>query len=100
MYTERYMSTPEDNPVGYNTSNVLNYIDNFKYKKFMLVHGNADDNVHYQQSMVLARALEQHAILFRLMSYPDENHSLGGVRAHLWKSLEDFLFNECFSSHT
>lgn len=60
------MSTPQDNPTGYNTSNVLRYVDNFATKKYLLVHGNADDNVHYQQSMTLARALEQRAILFRM----------------------------------
>lgn len=60
------MSTPSDNPAGYNHSNVLLYADNFRKKDFLLVHGNADDNVHYQQSMVLARALEQKGILFRM----------------------------------
>ncbi|ODM95059.1 Venom dipeptidyl peptidase 4 [Orchesella cincta] len=97
IYTERYMSTPEDNPEGYNSSNVIRFVDNFVGKPFLLVHGNADDNVHYQQSMVLTRALEQRGILFRMQSYPDENHSLGGVRPHLFLTLEDFLFNDCFS---
>lgn len=47
MYTERYMSTPQDNPEGYNRSSVLRYTDNFKGKPYLLVHGNADDNVSY-----------------------------------------------------
>ncbi|CAL8070018.1 unnamed protein product [Orchesella dallaii] len=97
IYTERYMSTPQDNPEGYNTSNVIRTVENFVGKQFMLIHGNADDNVHYQQSMVLTRALEQQGVVFRMQSYPDENHSLGGVRPHLFMTLEDFLFNQCFN---
>jgi dipeptidyl-peptidase-4 len=98
IYTERYMGLPtmEDNYDAYNTSDVTHHIENFRNKKFFIVHGNADDNVHYQQSMILSRALERADILFRQQSYPDENHSLGGVRRHLYHSLEEFLFTECF----
>ena len=42
-------------------------VDKFEGKKFMLIHGNADDNVHYQQSMLLARALERKDIMFQQM---------------------------------
>jgi len=66
IYTERYMGLPLENFGSYNLSDVTNYVENFRSKKFLLVHGNADDNVHYQQSMVLARALEKHDILFRI----------------------------------
>ena len=52
----------------------------------MLNHGVADDNVHYQHSMLLTRALEENDIQFVQHSYPDENHSLGGV------SRQDFLY--------
>ena len=45
----------------------------------MLNHGVADDNVHYQHSMLLTRALEENDIQFVQHSYPDENHGLGGV---------------------
>ena len=34
-------------------------------KKYLMVHGTADDNVHYQQSMMLARAMEEADVLFR-----------------------------------
>jgi dipeptidyl-peptidase-4 len=67
IYTERYMGLPSltDNYGAYNRSDVTHYIENFRTKKYFLVHGNADDNVHYQQSMVLSRALEKADILFR-----------------------------------
>jgi len=62
------------------------------------VHGNADDNVHYQQSMILSRALEQNDVMFQQLSYPDENHGINGagMRRHLYHSLEKFLFSDCF----
>ena len=41
-------------------------------KKYLMVHGTADDNVHYQQSMMLARAMEEADVLFRLLTN-DEN---------------------------
>lgn len=67
IYTERYMVLPNDNLQAYNYSRVMNYIENItKYnKKFMLIHGTMDDNVHFQQGMVLARTLERADIEFR-----------------------------------
>lgn len=65
IYTERYMSLPLENLAAYNDSDVTNYVENFKTKKFLLIHGNADDNVHYQQSMYLSRALEVGDVLFQ-----------------------------------
>ena len=65
VYTERYMSTPADNPRGYNASSPLWRLDNLRDKQFYLIHGTHDDNVHYQQSMLLSAALEEKDILFR-----------------------------------
>ena len=66
VYTERYMGlpTPDDNLAAYESSDVTRMADNFRGKKFFLIHGTADDNVHYQQSMMLARVLEKADILF------------------------------------
>lgn len=67
VYTERYMGLPtlDDNFDAYNSSDVTRNVSNFKNKEFFLIHGTADDNVHYQQSMMLSRALEVEDILFR-----------------------------------
>lgn len=61
------MDTPENNEAGYNASDVTKNLEQFKYHDFMLIHGNADDNVHYQQAMALSRALQQENILFEQM---------------------------------
>lgn len=65
---------------------------------FFLIHGNADDNVHYQQSMVLARALEVADIMFQQQSYPNEAHSISsqiGVQRHHYHSMDRF-WDKCF----
>lgn len=61
------LPTPEDNANGYFMSRLSTIPDDFKNKTFYLIHGTMDDNVHYQQSMALARSLETHDVLFKQM---------------------------------
>ncbi|XP_033729006.1 dipeptidyl peptidase 4-like [Pecten maximus] len=98
VYTERYMSTPEDNPDGYNLSNVSKNAKNFKSAKYMLIHGTGDDNVHFQNSAQLMRALVEENVYFRSQIYTDQQHGLNGgnSRRHLYETMEDFL-KECFT---
>lgn len=67
IYTERFMGLPTipDNLQGYEQSQLLNKVENIKNKMYYLIHGTLDDNVHYQQSLMLAKVLEQKDILFR-----------------------------------
>ncbi|XP_052125310.1 venom dipeptidyl peptidase 4 [Frankliniella occidentalis] len=92
IYTERYMGLPtaEDNLGGYNGTDVTRNVANFAKKKYLLIHGNADDNVHYQQSMELSRALENAVIMFQQQSYPNEAHALAGVKRHVYHTMDDF----------
>merc|ERR1712106_309785 len=98
IYTERYLGlpTPEDNLAGYQASDVTAKAKKLANKKYLMVHGTADDNVHYQQSMMFARAMEEADVLFKQLSYPDEAHGLVGLRPHFYHSLTDFLLNDCF----
>ncbi|KAG5896521.1 hypothetical protein JTB14_020494 [Gonioctena quinquepunctata] len=97
IYTERFMGLPtvEDNLKGYEEAQLLKKFEGLRDKEYFLIHGTYDDNVHYQQTMMWAKVLERNDILFRQQSYPDEDHSLGLVRPHLYHSLENFL-DECF----
>lgn len=103
IYTERYMGLPTlaDNAAAYESSRMMNFVNNIPLhnKTYMLVHGTLDDNVHFQQGMLLARALERQDIQFKEITYPDEDHSLSGVRPHLYHSLERF-FDSCFDQST
>ena len=92
IYTERYMglNSVGDNQAGYNTSSLLNKVEKLRGKVFQLNHGVADDNVHYQQSMFLIKALEVADIAFDQQSFPDENHGLGGVSKFLYRSFDNF----------
>ncbi|OAD60840.1 Venom dipeptidyl peptidase 4 [Eufriesea mexicana] len=92
LYTERFMGlpTPEDNLQGYNRSDVNRRVEGIRGKKFMLIHGTGDDNVHYQQSMALNKALVDKDILFEEQSYTDEAHALSGVFPHLYHTMDRF----------
>jgi len=102
IYAERYLGlpTPDDNLKAYQDSDVTAKAKKLKNKKYLMVHGTADDNVHYQQSMMLARAFEEADVLHRQLSYPDEAHGLVGLRPHFYHSLTDFLLNDCFESNS
>ncbi|KAL3288157.1 hypothetical protein HHI36_002608 [Cryptolaemus montrouzieri] len=96
-YTERYMGLPNvtENYKGYDEADVSKKAHLFKDKMFYIVHGTADDNVHLQQSMAMVRALSDAGVLFRQQIYTDENHGLGGVKRHLYRSMAHFL-DDCF----
>jgi dipeptidyl-peptidase-4 len=74
-YTERYLGTPQDNPEGYAKSDVLTYAATLK-RPLLLIHGMADDNVLFQHSTLLMKALQDANRPFELMTYPGGKHGL------------------------
>jgi dipeptidyl-peptidase-4 len=95
IWTERYMGLPEENAEGYKAANVLEYVDGLK-GKLLLVHGTGDDNVHIQNAVHVVNALQQRAIPFDMMFYPNKNHRIAGgkTQLHLFgKMTEYFLSN-------
>ncbi|XP_076446173.1 dipeptidyl peptidase 4-like isoform X3 [Babylonia areolata] len=98
-YTERYMGFPHanDNLHGYKDANVSQYVENFQTSRLMLVHGTGDDNVHFQHSAQLMKAMVEADVYFRTLVYPDKHHGLlgGNTRRHFFESMDDFL-TECF----
>ena len=92
IYTERFMRTPKENAEGYDANSPVNYVNLMK-GKFLLVHGAADDNVHYQNSMELINAMVKADKQFDLFIYPNRNHGIygGNTRNHLFKMILDFV---------
>lgn len=90
-YTERFMRTPQENPSGYDCSPLHRYS---KLKgDLLIVHGTADDNVHYQNTAELAEALVQADIQFDMQVYTNRNHNIygGNTRKHLLRRIENYL---------
>ena len=75
IYTERYMKTPEHNPEGYAATSPLAAAANL-HGKLLLVHGAIDDNVHPQNTLRFANALQKAGKPFRLMLYPKARHGV------------------------
>lgn len=94
-YTERFLSKPQDFADLYKKAGVLGKGQNLK-KPFLLVHGTADDNVLFENSLQLITELENQSIPFDLMIYPGKAHGISGKsqQLHLMRTLERF-----FASH-
>ena len=92
IYTERYMSTPKKNPDGYKNSSPLNYTDKYK-GKLLLIHGNSDDNVHFQNSAQFVAKLQSDGKSFETMFYPNKNHGIygGKIPLHLYRLMTEFI---------
>lgn len=92
VYTERFMRTPQENAKGYDQNSPTEFANLLK-GKFLLIHGTADDNVHFQNSMEFAEALIQNKKQFEFMAYPDKNHGIygGNTRPQLYQMMTDFL---------
>jgi dipeptidyl-peptidase-4 len=95
-YTERYMHTPAENKTGYEDNAPINFVNRLKGGNFLLCHGMADDNVHWQQSVELANALIAAGKQFETHYYPNRNHGIYGDNAtlHLFQKLTDFVLKQ------
>ncbi|WP_286760466.1 S9 family peptidase [Salegentibacter sp. UBA1130] len=92
IYTERYMTTPQENPSGYDENSPINHAEKLK-GDYLLIHGGGDDNVHLQNTMRMVEALVQANKQFDWAIYPDRNHGIygGNTRLHLYTMMTDFI---------
>ena len=94
IYTERYLSTPQKNASGYDLGSPTTYAANLADSQdLLIVHGDADDNVHVQNTMAMVDALQAENKQFDLMIYPGRNHGIygGNTRMHLFTMLTRYL---------
>lgn len=95
IYTERYMGKPQDNADGYDSNSPINFVEKIK-GNYLLVHGTADDNVHFQNTAELVSALVKADIQYDFYMYTDKNHSIygGNTRKHLFTKFTNFLLEK------
>jgi len=82
IYTERYLGLPQQNAAGYDDNSPLNFASQIRGKLF-LIHGTADDNVHFQNTAEMVKRLQDALVPFDLMIYPDKNHGISGGTTRL-----------------
>lgn len=92
IYTERFMRTPQENENGYDLNSPINYVQQMK-GKYLLIHGSADDNVHYQNALEMVNALVKANKQFDMFIYPNRNHGIygGNTRNHLFQMMLDYI---------
>ena len=95
VYGERFMRTPQQNHDGYLAASCLERADKLN-GRLLLVHGMADDNVHFQNSAEYAEKLVQVGKQFEMQVYTNRNHSIAGgnTRNHLYTRLTEFFKRE------
>lgn len=95
VYTERYMRTTAENAKGYADNSPVYFADKLK-GNYLLVHGMADDNVHFQHAVEMANALIKANKQFDTYYYPNRNHGIYGDNAtiHLYTKMTNFIFEK------
>lgn len=63
---------------------------------YLLVHGFADDNVHFQHAAEMSSELINNNIPFDQQFYPNKNHGIYGgyTRLHLYNKMTKFILEE------
>ena len=91
MYTERYMDTPQENPDGFESTNLVKQVGKLK-GKLLLIHGLQDPVVLQQHSVLFVRAAIDKGVQVDYMIYPGHEHNvLGKDRAHLYQKVTDYF---------
>ena len=78
IYTEIYNNLPQYNAAGYDKNSPIHFarlLDD-RRTRLLMIHGTADDNVHFQNTVEMARALNRAGKQYDMMVYPDQNHSM------------------------
>ncbi len=91
MYGERYMDTPQTNPEGYESTSILNKIQNLK-GRLLVIHGGIDPVVVPQNSMDLLLKSQELGINIDFYMYPNSEHNVRGKqRIHLMQKVTDYF---------
>ncbi len=90
MYGERYMSSPEDNPEGYEKASLLNYANQLE-GKLLVIHGAQDPTVVMQHSLEFIKKCIKNGKQVDYFIYPDHEHNvIGKDRIHLYEKIYQY----------
>jgi dipeptidyl-peptidase-4 len=93
IYQERYMGLPQDNADGYREGSPITHAHGLK-GNLLIVHGTADDNVHYANTEAVVDELIAANKPFTMMAYPNRTHAIREGRnttRHLFALLTRYL---------
>ena len=95
IYTERYMRTPAENASGYDDNSPVNMVSKLK-GNYLIIHGTGDDNVHFQNTVMMVDAMITQGKVFDSEFYPNKNHSISGgnTRYQLYNKMTTFLLEK------
>ncbi|RXN38713.1 inactive dipeptidyl peptidase 10-like isoform X1 [Labeo rohita] len=96
-FTERYFGFPLQNELKYKISSLLPNITRSENLRFLILHGTADANVHFQHTAELVKLLSVINVNYRLQIFPDEGHDVIS-RSYMLNSLVSF-YRECFDDN-
>ncbi|MCA0447122.1 MAG: S9 family peptidase [Bacteroidetes bacterium] len=91
VYTERYMDSPEQNPAGFSSANVINYVSNLK-GKLLIIQGTSDPVVMWQHSLLFVKEAASTNTPLDYFVYPGHLHGISGKdRLHLWSKINRYF---------
>ena len=93
IYTEIYNNLPQFNAEGYDKYSPIHFAQMLddRRTRLLIIHGTADDNVHFQNTVEMTRALNRAGKQYDMMVYPDQNHSMWpDATAHIRQKMIDY----------
>jgi dipeptidyl-peptidase-4 len=93
IYQERYMGLPQENMEDFIAGSPITHAAGLE-GNLLLIHGTADDNVHYQSAEMLINELIAQDKQFEMMSYPNRSHSIDegdNTRKHLYALITNYI---------
>ena len=95
IYTERFMRTPQENGTNYDDNSPINHVEKIK-GNYLIIHGTADDNVHFQNAVEMVNAMINKGVKFDSEFYPNKNHGIGGAktRLHLYERMTRYILEK------
>lgn len=94
IYTERYMGLPDEDQEGYKKSAVVSAAAGLGATKLLMIHNVEDDNVHFQNSVQMADALEKAGKQFYMLVYPQKTHGVTGPESRQLLEEETAFFEQ------